>query len=55
MLKPMVLIIAISIGGMLGWHAGAFMGLMAAYLSGVLGSSIGLYLGRRIQRCMGGD
>lgn len=55
MLAPLVLLVAVGTGGLLGWHAGTPMGLMGAYLSGVLGASIGLYVGRRIQRNLDGD
>lgn len=55
MLAPLVLLIATGTGGLLGWHAGTPMGLMGAYLCGVLGSSIGLYIGRRIQRNLNSD
>ncbi len=55
MLKPLVLLIAISCGSALGWHCGAPGGLLGSYLAGVLGASLGLYIGRRIQRNMDGD
>ena len=55
MLVPLVLLITTGTGGLLGWHAGTPLGLMGAYLCSVLGSSIGLYIGRRIQRNMDGD
>ncbi len=55
MLKQIVLLTAISAGGTLGWYAGLPMGLMGAYLSSTLGSAIGLYVGRRIQRYMDGE
>ena len=50
MLKPMVLLLAISSGAALGWQAGAFGGLMGSYLAAVFGASVGLFIGRRIQR-----
>ena len=55
MLAPLVLLVATGTGGMLGWYAGMPMGLMGAYLCSVLGSSIGLYIGRRLQRNLDGD
>ena len=55
MLKPFVLLLAISAGGMLGWQAGSPGGLVVSYLASVLGSSLGLWIGRKIQRNLDGD
>ncbi len=52
MLKPIVLLITIGCGAAVGWQAGAFGGLMGSYLTGVVGASAGLYIGRRIQANM---
>lgn len=48
--RPLVLFIAVSLGGWCGWFLGSSAGLMTAYLTGVLGASIGLYFGRRLLR-----
>jgi len=50
MLKPVVLLTTVSIGAWLGWAFSASAGIMAAYLSSVVGASVGLFIGRRIQR-----
>ena len=54
-LRPLVLLISISCGASLGWYCGEFGGILGAYLIGVLGASIGLYVGRKIQRSLDGD
>jgi len=55
MLGKVVLLITISIGGSLGWRLGAAGGIMGSYLTGVLCASIGLYVGRRLQKKLDGD
>ena len=37
-----------SIGGWIGWAAGAHVGLMTGYLTSVVGSAAGVYYGRRV-------
>ncbi len=54
-LKPLVLFIAISLGGGLGWFFGRPGGLLGSYFTGVLGSALGLYIGRKIQRRLDGE
>ncbi len=49
-MKAFVVMLYISIGGSLGWWLGAKVGLMTAYMLSVVGSSLGLYLGRRFVR-----
>ena len=48
-IKPLVLMIAVSLGSWLGWVVGRPLGLMVAYFIAVAGASAGLYVGRRIQ------
>ena len=55
MLKPIALLVSIIVGGTLGWHIGSPLGLIGSYMIGVVGSSIGLYIGRRIQQNLGDD
>ena len=55
MLKPIVLMLAISSGAGLGWQLGAPGGLMGSYLAAVCGASLGLFIGRKIQRSLSGD
>ena len=38
--------IGATIGGALGWWAGARVGLLTAFLVSVVGTGLGLYLGR---------
>ncbi|MFQ5690780.1 MAG: hypothetical protein ACE5HQ_10965 [Gemmatimonadota bacterium] len=47
MSKPFHLIGA-TVGGGLGWWLGAHVGLMTAYMLGVLGTGLGVYVGARI-------
>ncbi|MFU8766019.1 MAG: hypothetical protein ACNA7T_15935 [Haliea sp.] len=54
-IKLLVVIIAVLVGGWLGWLAGSPWGLMTAYFAAVTGASIGLYIGRRIQRNLDDD
>ncbi|MCK4503311.1 MAG: hypothetical protein KAU22_09760 [Desulfuromonadales bacterium] len=54
-LRAIVLLGGISLGGSGGWHYSPFDGIMGSYLTAVMGASIGLYLGRKIQRHLDGD
>ncbi len=54
-MKRMVMLIAVSCGGSIGWYCGSGWGIMSAYFASVLGSAIGLYLGRKLQRNLGWD
>jgi hypothetical protein len=38
--------IGATLGGALGWWAGARVGLMTAFLLSVVGTGVGIYLGR---------
>ena len=53
MVGSFIVFIAISACSALGWQLGSPWGLMAAYLCTVFGASLGLYIGRRIQRNLG--
>ena len=55
MLKPLLLMTSICVGAAIGWQCGQFGGLMGSYLLAVVGASIGLYIGRKIQRNLGDD
>ncbi len=55
MLKPVILMLSISAGAAVGWKCGSAGGLMGSYLASVLGATIGLLSGRKIQRFMAGD
>lgn len=54
-IKPLVLMITVMLGGWLGWVVGRPLGIMTAYFIAVAGASVGLYIGRRIQRQMDDD
>ena len=54
-LAAMVLIICIALGAFIGWQCGSFGGLMGSYLAAVVGASIGLFIGRRLQQQLDGD
>jgi hypothetical protein len=43
-----------TIGGCGGWWLGAHVGLMSAFLLGVVGTGVGLYVGRRVAASYGG-
>jgi hypothetical protein len=40
--------LGMTIGGWIGWAAGARFGFFAAFLLGIIGTGVGLYAGRRI-------
>lgn len=54
-IRPLVLLVAVSVGGWFGWQVGQPGGIMGSYLAAVAGASIGLYIGRRIQQALGDD
>ena len=37
-----------TVGGAVGWWAGAHVGTMTAFMFSIVGTGVGLYLGRRI-------
>jgi len=50
MIGTLVVFAAISVGGMIGWFLGSPGGTMGSYFAGVCGASLGLYLGRKLQK-----
>ena len=40
-------LLAIIIGGWIGWYFGAWAGLVAGFITSAIGSGVGLYLARR--------
>ena len=40
--------LGMAIGGWLGWVAGARLSFFAAFVLGIVGTGVGLYVGRRI-------
>jgi hypothetical protein len=47
-MKKVLIIVSISIGGWIGWWLGDHFGLMTAYLLSVVGGAAGLCIGRKI-------
>jgi hypothetical protein len=54
-IAAMVLMICVALGGSIGWQCGSFGGLIGSYLAAVVGASIGLFVGRRLQQWLDGD
>ena len=54
-IKPLLVMITVSLGGWFGWTMGRPLGIMTAYFIAVAGASVGLYIGRRIQYHMDDD
>ena len=46
--------IGMTIGGYVGWWAGAPVGVMTAFMLSMVGTGAGLYAGRRIAQHYGG-
>jgi hypothetical protein len=49
-MEKLLIFLGLSVGGWIGWVAGAPFGILAAFLLSVVGTGLGLYLGRRIAR-----
>lgn len=47
-MEKLLVFLGLSVGGWIGWVVGARFGLFAAFLLCVVGTALGLYLGRRI-------
>ena len=43
----MVAFIGATVGGAVGWWAGAFIGVMTGFFLSVVGMAVGIYLARR--------
>jgi uncharacterized membrane protein len=41
-------LVGATIGGVLGWWAGAKVGLMTAFIGAIVGTAVDVYVGRRI-------
>jgi hypothetical protein len=48
--ERLLVILGTGAGGWAGWAVGARFGPMAAFLLSVVGTGVGLYVGRRIAR-----
>ena len=49
-MEKLLIFLELSMDNWIGWVAGARFGLLAAFLLCVVGTALGLYLGRRIAR-----
>lgn len=47
MLTKLVLFIAATVGGSIGWWAGSGVGLMTSFFLSVVGTGLGIYFGKR--------
>jgi hypothetical protein len=47
-MQKLLVLVGTMVGGSLGWAIGAPVGLMTAFLLGVVGTAVGLYLSRRV-------
>ena len=50
MLGKMMVFIAATVGGAIGWWAGNFVGFMTAFIVSTIGSGVGIWAGRRLAR-----
>lgn len=46
----LLVLIGATVGGAIGWWAGAKIGFMTAYFLSVIGTGVGVYVARRINR-----
>ena len=49
-MSRLLMMIVASAAGAFGWWVGSFVGLMTAFMLGVLGSAVGTYVGGRLAR-----
>jgi hypothetical protein len=49
-MQKILIILGLSVGGWIGWAVGAPFGILAAFTLSVVGTGLGLYVGRRIAR-----
>lgn len=49
-MEKLLVFLGLSVGGWIGWALGARFGFFAAFVLGVVGTGVGLYVGRRIAR-----
>jgi len=45
-------LIGMSVGGWLGWAVGAWISVFTAFVAGMIGTGVGLYLTRRITKSL---
>ena len=49
-MKRLLDMVGLSVGGWLGWMAGAWVSIFTAFILSVVGTGLGLYLTRRLTR-----
>jgi hypothetical protein len=49
-MEKLLIFLGLSVGGWIGWAVGAPFGMFAAFMLSIVGTGLGLYLGRRIAR-----
>jgi hypothetical protein len=49
-MEKLLVFLGLSVGGWAGWALGAPFGFLAAFVLCVVGTALGLYVGRRIAR-----
>jgi outer membrane lipoprotein SlyB len=47
-MSKMLAVVGATLGGAVGWWAGAHVGLMTAFVCGIVGTAAGTYAGRRV-------
>jgi len=46
--KKLIVLLASTIGGGVGWWLGAFAGMMTAFMVSIIGTALGVYVARRL-------
>ncbi len=49
-MQKLLVVLGITNGGWVGWAAGARFGIFAAFVLGIVGTALGLVVGRKIAR-----
>jgi hypothetical protein len=49
-MHKLLYLLAIMVGGWIGWFAGAWAGLFVGFMTSAIGSAAGLYLAKRFER-----
>jgi len=55
MISRIVFLLSITMGSALGWLLGARGSIMVSYLGAIVGTTLGIIIGRRWQRWLDGD
>jgi len=50
MMETLIVLVATTILGAIGWWIGEFIGLTTAFILSIVGTAIGVYVGRQIAR-----